>query len=157
MVDEFTRECHLIHVDRRIRSADVRRQLDRLIRLRGPPEHIRSDKGSKSKRIGDRLPKAARRASEARQIDNNLIENVLRPAKLGLMNYLFIGKAEAGASTALFYTLLANCAVRDLDSEIYLAEVIRRLLPTSTPEQIAELTPAKLSVSLATDRAEEAA
>jgi hypothetical protein len=26
VVDEFTRECHLIHVDRRIRSGDVRRQ-----------------------------------------------------------------------------------------------------------------------------------
>ena len=36
----------------------------------------------------------------ARQIDNSLIENVLRPAKLGLRNYLFIGDAEAGASTA---------------------------------------------------------
>ena len=46
VVNEFTRECHLIHVDRRIRSADVRRQLERLIRLHGPPEHIRSDNGS---------------------------------------------------------------------------------------------------------------
>ena len=91
------------------------------------------------------------------EIDNNLIENVIRPAKLGLKNYLFIGNAEAGASTALIYTLLANCAVHDLDPEIYLAEVIRRLSPTSTPEQIAELTPAKLSLSLATDRAEAAA
>ena len=45
----------------------------------------------------------------------------------------------------------------DPDPEIYLAEVIRRLSPTSTPEQIAELTPTKRSVSLATDRAEAAA
>ena len=80
-----------------------------------------------------------------------------RPAKLGLKNYLSIGNAEEGASTALFYNLLANCAVHDLDPKSYLAEVIRRLSPTSTPEQIAELTPAKLSVSLATDRAEAAA
>ena len=63
VVDEHTRECHLIHVARRIRSRDVRRQLQRLIRLHGAPEHIRSDNGSESKRSGDRLPKAARRAS----------------------------------------------------------------------------------------------
>ena len=43
VVDEYTRECHLIHVARRIRSRDVCRQLQRLIRL---PEHIRSDNGS---------------------------------------------------------------------------------------------------------------
>ena len=45
----------------------MQRQLDRLIRLHGPPEHIRSDNGSESKRSGDRLPQAARRASEASQ------------------------------------------------------------------------------------------
>ncbi|MCC6883770.1 MAG: hypothetical protein IT576_16555 [Verrucomicrobiales bacterium] len=47
--------------------------------------------------------------------------------------------------------------MRDLDPEIYLEEVIRRQSPTSTPEQIAELTPAKLPESLARDRAEAAA
>lgn len=46
IVDEFTRENHLIHVDRRIRSCDVRRQLERLIGIHGAPEHIRSDNGS---------------------------------------------------------------------------------------------------------------
>jgi len=46
LVDEYTRECHVIHVERRIRARDVRRQLERLIRLHGAPEHIRSDNGS---------------------------------------------------------------------------------------------------------------
>ena len=46
VVDEFTRENHLIHVDRRVRSCDVRRQLERLIGVHGAPEHIRSDNGS---------------------------------------------------------------------------------------------------------------
>ena len=46
VVDEYTRENHLIHVDRRIRAAEVRRQLQRLISLHGVPEHIRSDNGS---------------------------------------------------------------------------------------------------------------
>jgi putative transposase len=46
VVDELTRECHLILVAGRMRSRDVRRQLQRLIRLHGAPEHIRSDNGS---------------------------------------------------------------------------------------------------------------
>ena len=46
VVDEYTRENHLIHVDRRIRSDGVRRQLERLIGIHGAPEHIRSDNGS---------------------------------------------------------------------------------------------------------------
>jgi putative transposase len=46
VVDEYTRECHLIHVARSIRAADVLDQLFRLIERHGIPEHIRSDNGS---------------------------------------------------------------------------------------------------------------
>ena len=46
LVDEYTRECHVIHVERPIRACDVRRQLEGLIRIHGAPEHIRSDNGS---------------------------------------------------------------------------------------------------------------
>lgn len=46
VVDEYTRECHLIHVARRIRSGDVLNQLFRLIQTHGIPEYIRSDNGS---------------------------------------------------------------------------------------------------------------
>jgi len=46
VVDEYTRECHLIHVDRRIRACNVRDQLFRLIERHRAPEHIRSDNGS---------------------------------------------------------------------------------------------------------------
>lgn len=46
VVDEFTRECHLIHVARRIQAKDVLNQLFRLVCRHGAPEHIRSDNGS---------------------------------------------------------------------------------------------------------------
>jgi transposase InsO family protein len=46
VVDEFTRENHLIHVDRRIRSCDVCRQLERHIRIHGVPKQIRGDNKS---------------------------------------------------------------------------------------------------------------
>ena len=46
VIDEYTRECHLIHVARGVRATDVLNQLFRLIELHGAPEHIRSDNGS---------------------------------------------------------------------------------------------------------------
>lgn len=82
------------------------------------------------------------------EIDNNLIENAIRPAKLGLKNYLFFGNVEAGASSALIYTLLANCKEQDLDPERYLAEVFRRLPANATVEQASGLTPARLAGEL---------
>jgi|CXWK01.1.fsa_nt_gi transposase len=79
------------------------------------------------------------------EIDNNLTENLIRPSKLGLKNYLFFGSAEAGSGSALIYTLIANCRVQGIDPERYLAEAMRRLSPNATSEQAAELTPAKLA------------
>jgi transposase InsO family protein len=46
LVDEYTRECLALHVDRAVNGADVRRGLGRVIGRRGSPTRIRSDKGS---------------------------------------------------------------------------------------------------------------
>ena len=46
LVDEFTRECPSILVDRRIRAKDVLAEMKRLFALHGAPEFIRSDNGS---------------------------------------------------------------------------------------------------------------
>ena len=45
IIDEFTRECLAILVERRITSQDVLDQLYNLFIFRGVPEHIRSDNG----------------------------------------------------------------------------------------------------------------
>ena len=45
-------------------------------------------------------------------IDNNAVENLIRPVKVGLKNYLFIGHAEAGPASALLYTLIVNCRLQ---------------------------------------------
>jgi putative transposase len=46
VIDEYTRECLAIEVDRRLRSDDVLHCLAELFTDRGPPDHIRSDNGS---------------------------------------------------------------------------------------------------------------
>jgi putative transposase len=45
VIDEFSRECLAIRVDRRLRSTDVIDVLTDLFILRGVPDHIRSDNG----------------------------------------------------------------------------------------------------------------
>jgi putative transposase len=46
LVDEYTRECLAIDVERRLRSDDVLWKLEQLFVERGLPDHIRSDNGS---------------------------------------------------------------------------------------------------------------
>ncbi len=46
VIDEFTRECLAIVVDRKLRHDDVLACLTDLFARHGPPDHIRSDNGS---------------------------------------------------------------------------------------------------------------
>ena len=46
ILDEYTRECHVLRVDRALRSADVLVWLQKAIEQHGAPAYLRSDNGS---------------------------------------------------------------------------------------------------------------
>ena len=86
------------------------------------------------------------------QIDNNLVENSIRPTALGKKNWLFFGDADAGRRGAILYTIIESCRCRGIDPYAYLRDVLTRL-PTMTNWQIKHVTPeawAKTSRSSAT-------
>jgi hypothetical protein len=74
------------------------------------------------------------------EIDNNLVENAIRPTAIGKKNWLFVGEAQAGERSAIIYTLIESCRRRGLDPYAYLREVLTRL-PNMTNWQIPEVTP----------------
>ncbi|MEW6303670.1 MAG: IS66 family transposase, partial [Verrucomicrobiota bacterium] len=76
------------------------------------------------------------------EIDNNLVENAIRPTALGKKNWLFMGEAGAGQRGAIIYTLIESCRRRGMDPYAYLRELLTRL-PTMTNHQIPEVTPEK--------------
>jgi transposase len=61
------------------------------------------------------------------EIDNNLIENSIRPTAVGRRRWLFIGHPHAGWRSAVIYSLLASCRRRGINPETYLTDVLRRL------------------------------
>jgi transposase len=75
------------------------------------------------------------------EIDNNLVENAIRPTALGKKNWLFVGEAAAGDRGAILYTIIECCRRRGLDPYTYLRDVLTRL-PRMTNHQIPQVTPA---------------
>lgn len=75
------------------------------------------------------------------EIDNNLVENAIRPTALGKKNWLFIGEAEAGDRSAIIYTVIESCRRRGIDPFAYLRDVLTRL-PQMTIQQVPDLLPA---------------
>lgn len=61
------------------------------------------------------------------EIDNNTVENAIRPTALGKKNWLFVGDAGAGERGAVLYTVIESCRRRGLDPYAYLRDVLARL------------------------------
>ena len=78
------------------------------------------------------------------EVDNNLVENAIRPTAVGKKNWLFIG--EAGQRSAVIYTIIESCKRRGLEPYAYLREVFTRL-PHLTNHQIKAITPAAMAAA----------
>jgi transposase len=75
------------------------------------------------------------------EIDNNLVENSIRPTAVGRRRWLFIGHPDAGWRSAVIYSILVSCRRRGINPQEYLTDVLRRL-PTAKTSDIQHLMPA---------------
>lgn len=73
-------------------------------------------------------------------IDNNLIENAIRPLALGRKNYLFVGSDEGGKRTAMMYSFFATCKAHDVNPLQWLTDVLNKI-PKYSINKIHELLP----------------
>jgi transposase len=74
------------------------------------------------------------------EIDNNLVENAIRPTAVGKKNWLFIGAADAGDRSAILFTIIENCRRCGINPYDYLRDVLSRL-PRMTNQQTHTVTP----------------
>jgi len=73
-------------------------------------------------------------------IDNNWIENRIRPVTLGRSNWLFAGSLRAGRRAAVIMSLIQSAKLNGHDPYRYLKDVPERL-PTQPASRIEELLP----------------
>ena len=73
-------------------------------------------------------------------IDNNWIENQIRPIAIGRNNWLFAGSLRAGQRAAAVMSLIQSAKLNGHDPYAYLKDVLARL-PTHKNSQIEELLP----------------
>jgi transposase len=76
-------------------------------------------------------------------IDNNWIENGIRPTAIGKKNWLFVGGETTGQSAAIIYTLV-ECARRyGHNPEAYLADILERLPAMTNRDDLGVLLPSR--------------
>ena len=73
-------------------------------------------------------------------IDNNWVENQIRPWALGRSNWLFAGSLRSGQRAAAVMSLIQSARMNGLDPYAYLRDVLARL-PTQKASRINDLLP----------------
>ena len=74
------------------------------------------------------LPRLSRYVLDGRyNIDNNGVENAIRPLALGRKNYLFCGNHDTAVRAAIVYSLFACCKAHDVEIRPWQEDTLRRL------------------------------
>jgi transposase len=61
------------------------------------------------------------------RIDNNLVENTIRPLSIGRKNYMFCGNHDAAENAAIMYSLLGCCSASDVNPREWLTDVLTKI------------------------------
>ena len=74
------------------------------------------------------MPRLGRYVNDGRFcIDNNLVENAVRPLALGRKNFLFCGNHDAAVRAAIVYSLVSSCKAMGVDPREWMEDVLLRI------------------------------
>jgi len=132
----------------RIRWLETRRLFDHLLKL---VKHLRNRRNIVPKsQLGkalayacDQLPHLEPCFMDGRiEFDNNLTEGAIRPAKLGMKNWMFLGGEHTGWRSAVIYTFVEQVRRHGRDPFAYFEWVFGKLMHDPGPDEYETLLPA---------------
>lgn len=77
------------------------------------------------------------------EIDNNLVENAIRPVAIGRKNYLFAGSHNGARRAAMLYSFLGTCKINDINPFEWMRNTLEKI-PTYPVNKLSELVPGNM-------------
>lgn len=128
---------------REAQSLPVLRRIEKMLRLKLARHLPKSAMGNAFQYALTLWPLLLKYVEDGRvEIDNNLVENAIRPTAIGKKNWMFVGHPDAGQRAAILYTILENCKRQGINPREYLLDVLGKL-PSLKSHQTEDLTPAR--------------
>lgn len=140
------RESQLDHGQRKeLRIAEAKPVMDELYQWlidNKPPKTLpQSAIGKAIEYTLNLWPRLSRYLDDGKyEIDNNLIENSIRPVALGRKNYLFAGSHEAAQRAAMIYSFFATCKINNIEPSKWMTKMFTRI-PDHSIQLLEELLP----------------
>lgn len=75
------------------------------------------------------------------EIDNNLLENAIRPFAVGRKNWLFMGSPSGAKAGAIFYSLIETCKANNIEPYKYFCVMLNRIRECVNEEDYRKLLP----------------
>lgn len=73
------------------------------------------------------------------EIDNNLVENAIRPTVLGRKNYMFSGSHEGASRSAMMYSFIGSCKINGINPAEWLEDILLKISDTKLNELVSLL------------------
>jgi hypothetical protein len=77
-------------------------------------------------------------------IDNNLVENAIRPFAIGRKNWLFSASVKGAKASANLYSLIETAKANDLEPYAYLKRVFTELPNAQSYDDVEKLLPSRV-------------
>ncbi|GIU70451.1 MAG: transposase [Candidatus Woesearchaeota archaeon] len=77
-------------------------------------------------------------------LDNNLVENAIRPFVIGRKNWLFSGTELGAQTSAILYTIIESAKLNQLDPYHYIKYLFEQLIDKKSDEELLKLLPHKI-------------
>ena len=75
------------------------------------------------------------------EIDSNTVERSMRPVALNRKNALFAGSDHGAENWAMLASLIETCKLHRVNPQVYLTDVLTKLVNNWPNRRLAELTP----------------
>lgn len=115
--------------------------------MRGSPPQGKLGKGIKY--MIDRWEELTNFLKDGRlEIDNNGVENSIRPFAVGRKNWLFMGSPRGARAGMIFYSLIMTCKANDIDPASYFNYMLNRIRNCKTDNDYKALLPLNIDQNL---------
>lgn len=81
------------------------------------------------------------------EIDNNLLENAIRPFALGRKNWILMGSPAGAKAGAIFYSLIETCKANGIEPYKYFCTMLHKIRLCTTDEDYQKLLPQNIQLS----------
>ena len=85
------------------------------------------------------------------EIDNNWVENTIRPIALGRKNYMFAGSDDAAQNLAVLYSLVNTCRKNNINVFTYLHWILKKVAANKITPQAVDWLPHRIDQKILTD------